>query len=126
MPEAHDLARANSIDLIGLTGTHGGVIGSLAAVGLRTWGNDGRFLWLPELRTLTGIHTAAGIAARVPVDGIETEAGIAARPDDRICIADWPRPIMRAGRAILLIEETEHEDYDWIIAAKPRVKALSG
>jgi hypothetical protein len=123
--EALALALASDIDLIGLTGTGGGVIGALAAVGLRVRGNDGRFLWLPGLRELEGVHTVEQIASLVPVDAIETDSGRAARPGERISVGDWPRAIMRSGRIVLLVEESEDEQYDWVVAPKPRIKALS-
>lgn len=123
--EAVALGRAHGIDLVGLTGDGGGVIGALAAVGLRAGGNDGRFLWLPGLRELQGVHTAAGLRVQVPVDGIETETGAEAGPTDRILVGEWPRPVMRAGRIVLLIEETQHEEYEWMVAAKSRIKELS-
>ena len=122
---ADALARARDIDLVGLTGTGGGVIGALAAVGLRAGGNDGRFLWLPGLRELQGVHTATEIAAQVPLDAIETETGQAPRPGDRVSVGEWPRAIMRAGRVVLVIEEESGEQYQWVVAAKPRIKALS-
>ncbi len=123
--DAEAVARARAIDLVGLTGTGGGVIGAFSAVGLRAGGNDGRFLWLPGLRELRGVHTAAQLGAQVPLDSIETETGQVPRPGDRISVGDWPRPIMRAGRVVLVVEETPDEQYEWIVAAKPRIKALS-
>ena len=47
MLEAEQTALDNGIQLEGLTGTRGGIIGALAAVGLHRQGSDGRFLWLP-------------------------------------------------------------------------------
>ncbi len=52
--EAAETARNQDLRLIGLTGTHGGIIGALAGVGLHVGGNDGRYLWLPGLRELQG------------------------------------------------------------------------
>lgn len=123
--EAVALGRAHGLQLVGLTGDGGGVIGALAAVGLRAGGNDGRFLWLPGLRELQGVHTAAGLRVRVPLDRIETEAGDRAGPNDRILVGEWPRPVLREGRVVLLVEETQHEGYEWIVAARSRIKELS-
>ena len=123
--DAQALGRARDFDLVGLTGTGGGVIGALSAVGLRAGGNDGRFIWLRGLRELRGVHTVEQLGAQVPLDAIETEAGRVPGSDDRIAVGDWPRPIMRAGRVVLVVEETRGEQYEWIGAAKPRIKALS-
>ena len=124
--EAEALARASAIHLEGLTGTRIGVIGALAGVGLRAGGNDGRYLWLPGLRELRGVVRAAALAAQLGLDGIETEGGQAVGPDDRIHVGDWPRPLPRGGRIVLLVEGAEGEDYDWTVAARSRIKELSG
>ena len=60
---------------MGLTGTGGGIIGSLAAVGLRAAGEDGRFLWLPGLRELEGVHAAQALAELAGIEAIETVSG---------------------------------------------------
>jgi len=46
MEDAIEKSERNNIYLEGLTGTKDGIIGALAAVGLRAGGNDGRFIWL--------------------------------------------------------------------------------
>jgi len=56
------LSRAHGIHVVPVTGDGGGVIGAWAAMGLRAGSNDGRFLRLPGLRELPGVHTAAGLA----------------------------------------------------------------
>jgi len=124
--EAEALARARAIHLEGLTGTRIGVIGALAGVGLRAGGNDGRYLWLPGLRELRGVVRAAALAAQLGLDGIETEGGQAVRPDDRIHVGDWPRPLPRAGRIVLLVERAEGNEYDWTVTSRSRIKELSG
>jgi hypothetical protein len=124
--EAEALARACAIHLEGLTGTRIGVIGALAGVGLRAGGNDGRYLWLPGLRELRGVVRAAALTARLGLDGIETEGGQAVRPDDRIHVGDWPRPLPRAGRIVLLVEGADGTEYDWTVTSRSRIKELSG
>src|SRR5210317_1873224 len=61
MKDAMILADKSSIFLQGYTGTHEGIIGALAATGLRYGGHDGRFIWRKgkkELRDLQpGIFT---------------------------------------------------------------------
>jgi hypothetical protein len=124
--EAEALARAQAIHLEGLTGTHIGVIGALGGVGLRAGGNDGRFLWLPGLRELRGVFHAAALGTQLGLDGIETEGGQAVRPDDRVHVGDWPRPLPRAGRIVLLVEGAEGREYDWLVTSRSRIKELSG
>lgn len=126
MADALALAAGAGVHLEGLTGTHGGVIGALAAAGLRAAGADGRYLWLRGLRELSGIYTAAQLQAAAWIEVIQTEAGAPVSPDARILVGDWPRPILRGGQAVLLVEEAEHVEYDWRAASKERIKQLTG
>ncbi len=124
---ALELAQRAGIGLEGLTGTGGGVIGALAGVGLRVEGRDGRGLWLRGLRELTGICTEAQLRQAVPgLDGVESVGGQSVLPSARIDVNDWPRPILRAGRVILLVEEANGDDNcEWRAARKDLIKQLS-
>lgn len=124
--EAMSCAQQVGAHLEGLTGTGGGVIGALAAVGLHGAGNDGRYLWLRGLRELSGVYTVAQLCAQVRIDGVEMESGEAVAAEARIAIGDWPRPIRRGGQAILLVEATNHGDHDWHVISKDRIKQLTG
>jgi hypothetical protein len=122
--EASELAASIGAHLEGLTGTGLGVIGALAAVGLRAAANDGRFLWLPRLReTLRGVY-GRGAARRARV-WTRRERKMGRRPgnDARVAVGDWPRPLLRGGRRVFLIQEAVGEDYQWVGADKQRLKA---
>lgn len=122
---ARKLAEQNDIYLQGINGTGAGVIGALAAIALHASGDDGRFIWLPKLRELDGISTVDEISRLLGV-GIETVAGETLPPAAKIESAEWMRPIMRKGRAILLAEgENQDGEISWRFADKPTVKALS-
>ena len=123
---AHKLARQRSIILDGLTGNGAGVIGALAAVGLHKSGSDGRFIWLPELRNLTGTYTVRQLTSVLRVE-LTTPIGEALPLDAEINLGDWVRPVMRQGRAILLAEkENQNGQIGWRLIDKSVVKALSG
>jgi hypothetical protein len=124
--DALDLAGQQVIFLEGLTGTGGGVIGALAGVGLCAAGNDGRFLWLPGLRELQGVYSSAWLIENTHIDAITNLNGQNVPSDARIDIGDWPRPLLRGGHAVLLVEEEQnHEFHDWHILAKETLKQLS-
>lgn len=120
--EAEQTAQVNQIRLQGLTGTHGGVIGALAGVGLRCAGNDGRFLWLPGMRELSGYLEVSVICARGTIDAVRTLNGPDLPPETLVNVGEWMRPILRGGQAILYVEEQNNE---WRILPKQQIKNLS-
>ena len=101
---------------------HGGIIGALSAVGLHHAGNDGRFLWLPGLRDLSGIQAVTEICAHGHIDGIRSIDGANLSPETLVNVGEWVRPILHGGQAILFVEEQNNE---WHILSKDRIKSLS-
>jgi hypothetical protein len=123
---AHELAAQNNIYLEGLTGEKIGVIGALAAVGLRHAGNDGRVLWLPLLRETEGIFTAGELKTRLCVECITNTQGIEILNTDTIMADGWLRPVMRHKKTTLLVEQTQnHENYKWQHVSKEYIKSIS-
>jgi hypothetical protein len=123
---AHEIALLNNIYLEGLTGEKIGVIGALAAVGLRFTGDDGRVLWLPFLRETEGIFTGAELKKRLCVDRIITKEGTEIQTEDLIFADNWIRPVMQNKKITLLVEKTEsHEEYKWQHVPKEYIKSIS-
>lgn len=99
--QARSLARSNRMLLAGLGGTEDGVIGALAAVGLASYGDDGRYLLIGNIRDLTGPQTipailSNGISAVKTLNGANVEQGLV--------IADKLRPARRGGQAIAYVD----------------------
>lgn len=99
--EAHALAAAHGLPLLGLGGDEGGVIGALAAVGLAAGGEDGRYVLVGRSRELAGEQPvaallAAGIAAVQTLDGQAVTGGLIQ--------TDKLRPARRGGRAVAVVE----------------------
>jgi hypothetical protein len=124
--EALQIARAAGIAIAGLTGSGAGIIGALAALGLRFRGEDGRFLWLPNMDELHGVYKYIDLMDRVPFDNIENLKGKSPRPDEKIEVVEPVRPILRDGRCVLLVTE-EHKDpsFDWHLLEMKKVRELS-
>jgi len=123
---AHQLASDYGIYLEGLTGEKIGVIGSLAAVGLRYKGNDGRVLWLPFLRETEGIFTVGELKDRLCVDLVTGRDGDPVQSGDLVMADGWIRPIMRQKAITLLVDQTEnHEKYKWQHVPKEYIKSIS-
>lgn len=126
---ALELASAEKIKLVGLTGTHDGVIGAMAAVGLRASGNDGRFVLLKgtEIRTITGIKTLGELQRLVHVDKAITSDGEILNHNTPINLDQgWLRPIHRDGKITLIISKTNFDGQErFHLADKEYIKSIS-
>ncbi len=122
--QARDCARRDGLALEGLTGTGGGIIGALAAVGLRDGGDDGRFLWLKGIREISGVYMVGQLQQLIPIDAVQTLEGAEVPPADWVELGPWIRPLLKAGRAVLLVEPNK-KAHQWRVVEKERVKQLS-
>ncbi len=122
--QAVALARRHGAYLEGLTGDHMGVIGALAATGLRRGGHDGRFIWLEGVRELTGRSTAGTLLMTTGIDSVESIDGRPLPPEAEVTVDPWPRPVLLHGRAVLLAEacEEENERSGWRILSKEAIR----
>lgn len=105
--EAVDLAAAHGIALAELGGTGLGIVGALAACGLRASGDDGRFLAIPGARQLSGDVSVAELRAKVAIDVVLDETG---RPVEPGCVVEtrgWVRPELRGGKVVLQVERRD-------------------
>jgi hypothetical protein len=122
MPEAEQTAAQSRIRCEGLTGTHGGIIGALSAIGLHRAGNDGRFLWLPGLRELQGKYPAGEVRKLGHVDRVCSLNNWEVHPRSIVNVGEWMRPILRDGKSTLYVEKKNDE---WYIIPKEYIKKLS-
>ena len=121
---AREIAGDRDMVLEGLTGDHGGVIGALAATGLRKSGRDGRFVWRKGVRELTGTVSVRHLLQETGIEAVRSLGGAPVGAEQLINVEPWPRPVLIDGRAVLLVEELEgdHEGCHWRIAPKHIVK----
>jgi hypothetical protein len=122
MSEAVQIASRSGIRCEGLTGTGGGIIGALAAIGLHRGGNDGRFLWLPGLRELNGKYAVSDLIVGGHIDRVCTLDHVELLPSESVYVGEWVRPLLRNGKSTLYVEEQIHE---WHILSKEHLKILS-
>jgi hypothetical protein len=122
--EARQLAAREGVLLEGLTGDEGGVIGALAAVGLRKTDNDGRFNWRPGMREIEPFISVEKLLRTTGIDAVRSISGRAVGVGDVIDVRPWPRAILAEGRAVLLVEETGEDDgrCNWRLARKDIIK----
>lgn len=120
------LAKENNIYLEGFTGTKGGIIGSLAAVGLRHLGNDGRFLWLKNLRETKGIFQAKELFSLIQMDAICDIHGNNVPENALITTGEWLRPVMKNKKIIVFVEKSNNvSEYEWQFVSKDYIKSIS-
>ena len=126
MRDALELAASEGIYLEGLTGTHGGVIGALAGVGLCSAGSDGRYLWLRGIREISGNLSVAQIKSQTGIEEVRTLSGHIVPDNEIVILSEWNRPVPLNGKAVIYVEE--EKDYDsngWRLLDKQTIKRLS-
>lgn len=128
MDDALNLAKKFNIYLEGLTGEKIGVIGALAAIGLRKEGNDGRFIWLQgnQLREVNGIQTLQELKEKIGLSVALTKDGFSVADKDHIQLHDWVRPVLQNKQIIIYVDKSEdYENYDWKMASKEYHQSIS-
>lgn len=105
---ARQLAKNHDIQLIGLGGTEGGVIGALAAVGLAASGNDGRVVQHEEFSDdLSGIVSSQVLEARGIL--VLEEGRLDQVTGAMVDIGKKLRPNRRDQKTVLFVTRTENE-----------------
>ena len=102
--DAIDLATKYHVFLKGLGGSGEGVIGALAAVGLRAWGNEGRLVDLPGIHEITGLISVAELLSRTSIDSVQETGGSILDGSEIIDSLDWIRPSLVEGQPVLRVE----------------------
>ncbi len=130
MDDAIKKAERNNIFLEGLTGTKDGIIGALAAVGLRNSGNDGRFIWLNSKKKLRdiedGIRSVEELINESGVNRIQSNDNFTVGLKDKVYLNEWARPVLQNNQSVLLVEKViNNQNYEWKCAAKEFVKGIS-
>lgn len=130
MDDASYLAAKYNIYLEGLTGTHCGIIGALAAIGLRKGGNDGRFVWLNSVKNLRDIekdiHSVELLTTEAGIDIVQCNDIVINDAHSRVYLNNWARPVLRNHKSVLLVDNEENnKSYEWKCSAKEFVKRVS-
>lgn len=123
--EAWSLAHQEKIYLEGLTGNRGGIIGALAAVGLRAEGEDGRFIGLRGIREQANRrYSWAELQKITAIDQVQCLDGTPViNLEDIIDLGPWARPILREGKAVLLVEKSDgHQNSHWRVIPREVIK----
>lgn len=124
---SRDLAARHECYLEGLTGDQGGVIGALAAIGLRAEGRDGRFIGLRGIRELAlERYSLAQLLEQTGIESVQTIDGErVTNPRASIQMSDWVRPVLLNAKATLLVEyDNDYKQGNhWRVASKAVIKS---
>jgi hypothetical protein len=122
MKLAFDLAKKQSILLQGLGGSCQGVIGALASVGLRHWGNEGRFIDMPGLRQIPRLVTIE-VFSRLGIAVVHKRNGCMPQFNDTYDTLDWVRPRLENAKPVLLVEWSSDKNV-WIPVDRKKSRPL--
>ncbi len=133
MEESLKIAEKENIFLEGYTGTKCGIIGSLAAVGLRKCGNDGRFLWIRGMREMTGVFSISEVKKSTGIEKILTVRNQPPAEKNKVFLGEWWRPVMKNNKIVMFVEPCLHSagqknenNYEWQVVSKDYIKSISG
>jgi tRNA(Ile2) C34 agmatinyltransferase TiaS len=107
---ARSVAKEAGLLLEGLGGTHDGIIGALAGLGLAAPGCDGRYVMKGRLRQISG-ETTVETALSAGVDEVITKDGRSLKTGT-IIIRKFPKPSRVNNTAILYVEEKDGIYYE--------------
>jgi hypothetical protein len=125
MEMARELAKKCHIFLEGYTGTHQGIIGALAAVGLHAAGNDGRFLLTKGMREIFGIYSVEEILKITGVQEIKTLDNKKLFTFETVLLTEWWRPVLQNSRAVLYVEPANNAENEYTVISKDTIKNIS-
>ncbi len=114
--EAYALAANLGVHLSEHGGTGGGVIGALAGIGLRLWGNDGRFRGWYHLGQAGSILTAGELRAYETIEDIRTPDNASVDDTARVRISDQLKTICMNGRSTLLVHPSNGDGVHAVLA----------
>jgi len=101
--DVYRIAKANDIILVEVSGTGEGIIGAFSAAVLASTGNDGRFIDIGSIRSLSGVMSVSELLKR-GVDEVRAVDGSKIHPNDLV-IVDKVRPKMENFKAVLYVEK---------------------
>jgi len=105
MEEARDLADQLGVYLWLGGGTGQGFIGAMAGVGLRSTGNDGRFIDLSGIREIEGVVSVGTILSQTAINQVATMSGETLADHELVDTQNWIRPSLHNGHAVLFVQQ---------------------
>ena len=104
----------SGVVLASIAGGPEGVIGALAAVGLRAHGNDGRFVDLPGIREVGGVVTVQHLMKMTAVVAVVDDHNQPLAGDELIDSQDWLRASLVGGVPVLKVQQDLSGGERWV------------
>ncbi|MGI5879545.1 MAG: hypothetical protein ACOX6L_02970 [Syntrophomonadaceae bacterium] len=120
--EAYDLARQIDVHLSEHGGNGLGVIGALAAVGLRMTNNDGRFQGRLKLEAPEGLISVAGIKSNSQVERVQSLDGYLLQDDEQVRLGEKLKTVLLEGKRTLLVYSEGNDKSEWKTCTNTQLK----
>ncbi|MBU1055260.1 MAG: hypothetical protein KKC46_15770 [Proteobacteria bacterium] len=124
--DAYELAKRLDVHLSEHGGTGQGVIGALAAVGLRLTGNDGRIKGHLKIESANGIVTPDEIKRQTHVEAVQSiDEGLLIE-NDKIRLGDKVKAVLLEGKSTLLVNKIDTDEKasaKWETCGKQQLRA---
>jgi hypothetical protein len=119
--QAYGLAEKHSVYLKEFGGDGGGVIGAIAAVGLRSTGNNGRLVEVKGIRGLQGLVTVGEILQKSDIVAVQDNEGRVLGHEEIIDSLNWIRPSLIDWKPVLrVVRNCDHQsEAKWVPAERP-------
>jgi len=105
MEEAREIAERLGVYIWLGGGSGQGFIGAMAGVGLRSTGNDGRFIELKGIREVKGVKTVGEILSQTGIDRVETLSGETLADKERVDTQNWIRPNLHHNKIVFFVQK---------------------
>ena len=123
--DALKTAENAGIFLEGLVGEKIGVIGALAAFVLRKGGNDGRVLWMKNLRETNGVYSPEQVCEILAINRVLNTDFKEIPAQSIVSLGEWTRPVLRNNETVLFVEKTSTKILEYYVTAREFTKRIS-
>jgi hypothetical protein len=100
-----------------------GVIGAMGGIGLRSTGNDGKFIGMEGIREMEGTVTVGEICRKTSIMRVITPTGEVLGENETVNTMNWIRPLLKDGNIVLPVLKEEDE---WRTIEKAKRKKGKG
>jgi tRNA(Ile2) C34 agmatinyltransferase TiaS len=100
-----------------------GVIGAMGGIGLRSTGNDGKFIGMKGIREMEGTVTVGEICKKTSILRVITSTGEILGENETVNTMNWIRPLLKEGDIVLPVLKEEDE---WRTIEKAKRKKGKG